>query len=166
MSQLFPKEFFNSVYDINYEQLYKSGSRGILFDIDNTLAPYDMAIANKKIIRLIRKLQDMGYQVSLVSNNSVERVNIFNQPLKLATYPRAQKPFTKNLRRAMEDMGLNTSQMIFVGDQVFTDVWAGNRIGFTTVLVKPIQIKEQLITRVKRGTESIVLYFYHKKRKK
>ena len=37
MSFLYPKEYKDSTYNIDFEQLYKEGYRGIIFDIDNTL---------------------------------------------------------------------------------------------------------------------------------
>ena len=44
-----------------------------------------------------------------------------------------------------------------IGDQIFTDVWGGNRIGVKTVLVTPINKKESVFTKVKRPFEKIIL---------
>jgi predicted HAD superfamily phosphohydrolase YqeG len=68
-----------------------------------------------------------------------------------------------NLKKAMTSMNTTNKETAFVGDQLFTDVWAGNALSFMTILVKPIQDKEQMITKVKRGLESILLNRYLKK---
>lgn len=164
MNFLYPKIYERTVHDIDYDKLYIEGYRGIMFDIDNTLAPYDRAKPDTKTVDLIRRLKRMGFEVCLVSNNNQKRVFKFNEPLKLHAYPRAKKPLTRNLKRAMHKMGTEPKTTVFVGDQLFTDVWAGNVIGFKTALVKPIQDKEQMITKVKRGLEGVVLNRFLKKK--
>ena len=36
----YPDQYLDSTYQIDFEQLYAKGFRGILFDIDNTLVPH------------------------------------------------------------------------------------------------------------------------------
>ena len=55
---------------------------------------------------------------------------------------------------------------LFVGDQLFTDVWGAKRTGIFSYLVKPIHPKEEIQIVLKRYLERIVLYFYHKKERK
>lgn len=157
MDFLYPDEYVKSVHDIDYDQLFLDGYKGIMFDVDNTLVPYDLMEAPQEIKTLFGRLQNLGFKISLVSNNNHERVYKFNERLNVYAYPRANKPLTKNLGRAMKKMECECHQTVFVGDQLFTDVWAGNAMKFHTVLVKPIQDKEQLITKVKRGLESLIL---------
>ena len=54
-------------------------------------------------------------------------------------------------------------QMLFVGDQLFTDVWGAKKAGIVTYLVKPIYPKEEIQIVLKRRLERIVLFFYHRK---
>lgn len=164
MNFLYPRIYAKTVHDLDFDKLYLEGYRGIMFDIDNTLAPYDQEKPDEKTRNMIRRICRMGFKVCLVSNNNQKRVFKFNEPLKLHAFPRAKKPLTKNLKRAMNKMGTTPETTVFVGDQLFTDVWAGNVIGFKTVLVKPIQSKEQIITKVKRGLEGLVLNRYLKKK--
>ena len=42
-----PKEYVNSIFDIDYNELWDKGIRGLLFDIDNTLATYDSPAPNQ-----------------------------------------------------------------------------------------------------------------------
>lgn len=163
MNWLYPNNYVKTIHDIDYDDLHKKGIRGVMFDIDNTLAAFDAPYPTKEVIVLFDQLKVNGFEVCLVSNNSHKRVNKYNEKLLVPAFPRANKPLTANLRKAMASMGTTTKQTAFVGDQLFTDVWAGNTIGFTTILVKPIQDKEQLITKVKRGLESMILNSYLKK---
>ena len=55
---------------------------------------------------------------------------------------------------------------IFIGDQLFTDVWGANRAGIRTILVKPIDPKEEIQIVLKRYLERIVLWAYERKKKK
>lgn len=148
------------VYAIDFQAYYKKGFRGVMFDVDNTLVPFDVLNADSQLIGFIEELKNIGFQICLVSNNSEKRVATLNEGLGLLMMPNAMKPFKKKLHKALELMGINAQHCIFVGDQIFTDVWVGNRMKMETILVEPIQVKEQLITRIKRGIEKWVLRRY------
>jgi predicted HAD superfamily phosphohydrolase YqeG len=66
----------------------------------------------------------------------------------------------------MQMMGTDKKNTVFVGDQLFTDVWGAKRTGITNYLVKPINPKEEIQIVLKRQLEKVVLYFYHKSQKK
>ena len=78
----------------------------------------------------------------------------------------AHKPSVKNYQKAMEIMGTDLQNTIFVGDQLFTDVWGAKRTGIRNILVKPIHPKEEIQIVFKRKLEKIVLYFYKKQKRK
>ena len=77
----------------------------------------------------------------------------------------AHKPSTKNYIKAMELMQTDRGNTVFIGDQLFTDVWGAKRAGIRNILVKPIHPKEEIQIVLKRYLEKIVLHFYKKKRK-
>ena len=160
MKFIYPKKYVPSVYEIDFEQLYKEGYRGVLFDVDNTLVAFDCMDAPDLLVSFIRGLQKMGFEVGLVSNNTTARVVALNRKLNLEIMPNAMKPFTFRLKRILKEIDVVPGKAIFVGDQLFTDVWVGNAMGLYSVLVQPIQKKEQLVTWVKRGLESLVLKGY------
>ncbi len=62
----------------------------------------------------------------------------------------------------MEKLGTDTGNTIFVGDQIFTDVYGAKRAGIRSILVKPIHPKEEIQIVLKRYLEKIVLYFYRR----
>lgn len=76
------------------------------------------------------------------------------------------KPSRKNYQKAMELMGTSIKDTVFVGDQLFTDVYGAKRTGIYNILVKPIHPKEEIQIVFKRKLEKIVLYFYEKEQKK
>ena len=140
---LYPDKYLKSTYDINFEQLYERGFRGILFDIDNTLVPHG-APADARAIQLFERLHGMGFETCLISNN------------------REPKGYLEGIRR----MGTKTDNTFFVGDQIFTDVLGAKRAGLYTIMVSPVQPKEEIQIVLKRYLEKIVLHFYFRTLKK
>ncbi|MDF2819641.1 MAG: superfamily [Clostridiales bacterium] len=159
MKKLYPSEYMESTYDIDYEKLYSKGFRGILFDIDNTLVMHG-APADDRALKLFKRLKEIGFATTLLSNNKLERVSLFNEKIKVNAIHKANKPSTVNIIRAMKDMNTNVTNTVFIGDQIFTDVFAGNRAGIKTILVKPINPKEEIQIVLKRWLEKIVLLGY------
>ena len=155
----FPDRYVASTYVIEFEKLYEQGYRGLIFDIDNTLVPHG-APADKRAIELFEKLRSLGYDTCLISNNQEPRVEPFAQAVGSKYVFDAHKPSTRNYRKAMELMGTDQSNTIFIGDQLFTDVWGAKRSGIRNILVKPIHPKEEIQIVLKRYLEKIVLYFY------
>jgi HAD superfamily phosphatase (TIGR01668 family) len=160
----FPDRYVASTYVINFEKLYEEGIRGIIFDIDNTLVPHG-APADKRAIELFERLKRIGFKCCLISNNQEPRVKMFNEKIQVDYVYDAHKPSTRNYRKAMEIMGTDTGSTIFIGDQLFTDVWGAKRAGIPNMLVKPIHPKEEIQIVLKRYLEKIVLYFYKRSQK-
>lgn len=163
--KFYPSRYVDSAYIIPYEKMYEKGYRGIIFDIDNTLVPHG-ADADSKAIELIAQLRNIGFQVCLISNNKEERVVRFNREIGVKYVHKANKPSTKNYIKAMEFMGTKKENTFFVGDQVFTDVYGANRTGIKSILVKPINKKEEIQIVIKRKLEWIVLKCYERKLRK
>lgn len=157
----FPDEYLDSAYVIDYDELYKKGVRGILFDIDNTLVPHG-APADERAVRLFQKLHETGFECCLISNNKKERVAPFAEAVGAHYLEDAGKPSVKGYRKAMEILGTDKNNTVFVGDQIFTDIYGAKRSGLRTFLVKPIHPKEEIQIVLKRYLEKIILYFYMK----
>ncbi len=137
----------------------------MIFDIDNTLVPHG-APADERAIKLFERLKNIGFRCCLISNNKEPRVAMFNEPIQVDYVYDAHKPSTKNYKKAMEIMGTDRSDTVFIGDQLFTDVWGAKRTGIQSILVKPIHPKEEIQIVLKRFLEKIVLHFYLKSKKK
>jgi len=161
--RFYPKEESNSTYAIDFKRYYNMGYRGILFDIDNTLVPHG-APATKEAVAMFKDLRTMGYKTCLISNNKEPRVKSFAERVHSRYIYKANKPSRKSYNKAFDIMGTNRENTLFVGDQLFTDVYGANRVGMYTILVKPIHPKEEIQIVLKRKLEKIVLYFYHKEK--
>lgn len=160
----YPNEYADSSYVINYEELYRNGYRGILFDVDNTLVPHG-AKADKRAKELFERLKKTGFSICLISNNKEHRVKSFNDEVNVKYIFDAHKPSVKGYERAMSLIGTNKKNTVFIGDQIFTDVYGANRAGLKTILVKPIHPKEEIQIVLKRYLEKIVLFFYLRNKK-
>lgn len=165
LAKFFPDEYMDSTYSIDFEELYRKGFRGIIFDIDNTLVPHG-APADERAQALFAKLKGIGFSCCLLSNNQYERVSSFNKDIKVHFIENAHKPARKNYLKAMELMGTGLGNTVFIGDQLFTDVYGAKRTGIHNILVKPIHPKEEIQIVLKRKLEKIVLYFYRKEERK
>lgn len=139
--------------DVTPEFLESIGVRALIIDIDNTLAPYEQAEPDERICAWVENMQKHGVQMTLMSNNDRERVELFNRDLKLPAYYKSGKPLGKNLKRAMADMGTDRTNTAVLGDQLLTDALAGNLLGLRAIILPPIKDKTSLFFRFKRLCE-------------
>lgn len=161
----YPSEYYSGTYVIDFADFYQKGYKGVIFDIDNTLVPHGEP-SDERSRKLIADLLDMGYQVVLLSNNKKERVELFLKEGRRVKYiAKAGKPLKKNYLVAMEAMGTNPDNTLFVGDQLFTDVYGARAVKMKSILVKPINPKEEIQIVLKRKLEWFVLKEYLKKNK-
>lgn len=161
---LYPGEYVDSAYRIDFDKLYEMGYRGVIFDIDNTLVPHG-APADERAISLFMHLKKLGFACMLLSNNKEPRVKMFNDAVKVQYIYKAGKPNPAAYKKAMEQMKTNRDNTLFVGDQIFTDICGANLAGIRTILVKPIHPKEEIQIVLKRCLEKIVLLCYRIHRK-
>ena len=127
LKNFYPGEYVDSTYEIDFDGLYAQGYRGIIFDIDNTLVPHD-APADARARGLFVHLKELGFACTLLSNNKEPRVKAFNDAVQVSYICKAGKPKPGNYRLAMERMGTDTTNTLFVGDQVFYGyLWGESR---------------------------------------
>ena len=165
LQKFYPDRYLRSAYEIDYEKYYEQGYRGIIFDIDNTLVPHG-APADERSIALIARLKKLGFGILLLSNNKEPRVKLFNEAVKVSYIFKAGKPAKRGYEEAMRRLGTDSSTTLFVGDQLFTDVWGARNAGTLPLLVQPIDKKEEIQIVLKRYLEKIVLFFYKRNLKK
>lgn len=165
LEQFYPKEEMESAYVIPYERLYERGIRGVIFDVDNTLVPHGEP-ADERALELFSRLHQMGMKTCLLSNNKEPRVSSFAAQVKSQYIYKGGKPGVKGYEKAMELMGTDRESTVFVGDQVFTDVYGANRAGIYSFLTAPIHPKEEIQIVLKRRLEAVVLYFYRRRSRK
>lgn len=164
LSEYYPCEYLEDVFTIDYKQLYDIGIRGLIFDIDNTLVPHGKP-CEAHVEQLFKKLHNMGFVTLLLSNNSKQRVETFNATLNSMYIYDAEKPSLIAFQKAVQKMQLPLSEVIVIGDQIFTDVCGANRAGLKTILIKYIGYYQKEWKGFKRYLEHIVLLTYKLRKK-
>ena len=160
-SGLCPDDWVTSAYGIDYADLYEKGFRLAAFDIDNTLVRHN-APADDKAKALFRRLKELGFSVWLISNNKEPRVKSFAEAVGARYVYKAGKPSGSGYLEACRKAGCGISQMVFVGDQIFTDIWGARRAGAYSILVNPIHPSEEIQIILKRRLEWPVLAVYRR----
>ncbi|MBR4767473.1 MAG: YqeG family HAD IIIA-type phosphatase [Lachnospiraceae bacterium] len=157
MKSLFkPDRRASSVYEIDFDREYEDGIRGLIFDIDNTLVPQN-APADSRSISFAHSLMEKGFSISLISNNSRKRVEAFADSLGVNHIPNASKPSRRAYRKAMALMGTTPENTLFIGDQIFTDIFGARRAHIKNILVDPLEPSlENPFIRMKRKFEGLV----------
>ncbi len=158
----YPREMYTTTYDIDFQKYYDKGYKGVVFDIDNTLVPHNAEV-DDTAKDFIRKLKQMGFEVCLLSNNNEERVSVFASKLDVKFIHKAWKPSRKGYVRAMDVLGTDIENTLFVGDQIFTDVWGANRTGIYSLLVRPLNPKEEIQIVLKRIPEKYIIRRFQKR---
>lgn len=157
LKKLAPDLYVNSVQDLDLEALYAMGIRALITDLDNTLVSWDDPLPNTDLLAWLKRVKDKGFSVYIVSNNSPERVRKFAQAFGVPAISNAVKPRRRAFRLACEAMGVTVAETAVIGDQIFTDVLGGNRLGVYTILVSPVSTKEFIGTKVMRKLEGLIL---------
>lgn len=161
LERFYPDEYMDSTYEIDFEGLRRDGYKALLFDIDNTLVPHG-APADERAIELFERLHELGFGCMMLSNNKEPRVKMFCDAVNAGYIYKAGKPNPACYKKGMELLEADITNTVFIGDQIFTDIWGAKKAGIRTILVKPIHPKEEIQIVLKRYLEKIVLYFYLK----
>ncbi len=153
MDIFMPDIYQKSIYDINYKKLKKLGIKCLLFDLDNTIAPISLKIPDRKIRDLIAELVDMGFTVIIVSNSGKARVEPFKDHLNIDASFSSMKPLKRKYQKIQKIYGFKDTEIAAIGDQLLTDIFGANRMGFTSILVNPTSFNEFAVAKVTRALE-------------
>lgn len=126
------------VLGVTPELIQRHGLKGLILDVDETLVPMKEAQTTPEVREWFANLQTQ-VPIWLVSNNvNAARIRRIGESLSAPYIMGARKPSRRQLRKAAEAMQLPFEQVAMVGDRLFTDVLAGNRLGMFTILVEPM----------------------------
>ncbi|MCY0875969.1 MAG: YqeG family HAD IIIA-type phosphatase [Firmicutes bacterium] len=156
-ARFLPTDYVTSIYHIDLRHLWDSGVRGLVTDLDNTLVAWGALTAPEKLVAWLDHARELGFAVCILSNNHEERVARFAAQLGIPALARARKPRTGAYHKAMALIGTTPAQTAMIGDQLFTDVWGGNRLGIRTILVTPVPGQQHGGTTMIRRVERVVL---------
>lgn len=143
--------------ELNIELLEKHDLKAIIVDLDNTILPWTGKDIPDRIKQWFKSHKQAGIKFCIVSNNSSRRVSRLAGELGIPAISRAIKPRRKAFRRALLVLGTAPEHTAVVGDQIFTDVLGGNRMGLFTILVSPLDKDEFIGTKFVRKLERLIL---------
>lgn len=152
-----PDVYVKSLAHLDFTKLFLAGFRMILLDIDNTLAQHGSVYGTPYSFEQVARIHEAGLACTIISNARTKRAQTFAESLGIPYVPSAQKPSTKGIRQVLKrDLSLTESQMIIIGDQLLTDILAGNRAGILTILVDPVSEIEARQVKIKRPLEKML----------
>ncbi|MBR3248394.1 MAG: YqeG family HAD IIIA-type phosphatase [Clostridiales bacterium] len=154
-----PEKVYESLVLIPWGELAGSGITTALLDFDNTLGPDHATEPESYSYRCVRMIEEQGIRCCLVSNAKSGRSAKIAEMLGIPVVTYANKPGTSGIFRAIELMKTTPDKCVMVGDQVFTDVIAGNRAGVRTFMVEKLHKPEIWYVMLKRPFEMIVRFF-------
>lgn len=146
-----------SLLDISGEMIVQKDLKGLLLDLDNTLLPWGECQVPNDISIWLEGVKNQGIRLCLVSNSYEKRVADVARSIAVNYVHWARKPAKYGFSKAIKEMGLLPRNVAVIGDQVFTDICGGNRLGCYTILVVPLSKKELFTTKLLRLLESRLL---------
>jgi len=156
----FPDVYLKNITSLTPTLLRRWGIRGLILDVDNTLTTHDNPMPDPDVLRWLDTMRTHHIEMIILSNNNPGRIIPFAKELRMGFTANAKKPLVGGFRRAMDELGLSKDEVAVVGDQIFTDIWGGNRFGIKTILVKPMYPEESSFFRFKRRLERGILKAY------
>ena len=157
-----PTIYRPTIFDIDYQALKKEGIKCLIFDLDNTLGLLEHKRCPRKTKQLIKELKE-DFLILICSNNLKRRIKPYMEDLGIGGICLSMKPSTYALHKIKKNYLLLKKEMCLIGDQVVTDILAGNRYNIKTILVDPMGDKELKITGLNRKLEEKIINRYQKK---
>ncbi len=156
-----PKVYINSVYNIDLRKLKKTKKiKGIIVDLDNTLVAWGQKEVSQKTIDWVKEAKRLGFKICIVSNTNSKRVAEFAKIFNIPYHSKYFKPFSIAFNNGLKILDTKKSETVVIGDQIFTDIWGGNRLKLLTILVVPIVKKDSIGTFLHRNLEKIFISFW------
>ena len=157
-----PKIYQKNIFDINYKDLKEQGIKCLIYDLDNTLGLISHKSCPEETKQLINKLKK-DFIVVISSNNTKKRLKPYLEELGIDGVAWSMKPSIRGLIRIKAKYKLKKKEMCIIGDQIVTDILAGNRYHIKTVLVDPLGEKDLKITGLNRKIETRIVKHYEKR---
>ena len=150
--------YIASIEQVDIDWLVAEGIRCVLMDRDNTCVPRDRTTAPASVLAWIDRVHDAGITTFVVSNNwHGKQVERSARELGSGVIHHAMKPAPFAVKAALRKLGVRPDEAILIGDQVYTDVVAGNLAGVRTILVRPQSKTDLWYTHILRVGERLLL---------
>lgn len=143
-----PAYFFDKLLDITPDNIKEMGGKAIGLDIDNTIAIDSTYALIPGAYEWVKRMQNSGYPVMIISNTMTFRAKYFSKLLDGIPYiGNSKKPKSDGYIKAAKTMGVKISELVMIGDQLFSDVQGANNSGAISVRVK--YMKREIIMMIR-----------------
>lgn len=161
---LCPTLRIDRVSQIDLNWLAAQNIKFILLDVDNTISYWLEEDIEVDIAAWINQLKERNFKISLLSNSDSERLKRISKRFSIPAISWSCKPFSFSFRKALRNMGAkDASQAVVIGDQMFTDVLGGNKIGAKTIWTKSLSSREFIATKAVRLLEKFLTKKFEQK---
>jgi HAD superfamily phosphatase (TIGR01668 family) len=145
------------ITDIDPGELIRAGYKGVLLDVDNTLLPWKSMHFPPESLAWIESAKAAGLRLCIVSNTrNKRRLSKLSAMLGIPVAEGKMKPSKEGFIDALRIVDVQPGEAIMIGDQMFTDVWGGNRSGIATIWVEPMHPREFFGTKFSRLAERAI----------
>lgn len=158
-----PDIYQKSIYAIDYKALKKAGIKCLIFDLNNTMATINQPVPSRELKDLFVYLEGLQFKLIILSNSNRARVAPFKEKLNVDASFHSQKPSRKKYEKILSLYRFKVHEVAGIGDQLVTDVYGANRMGFTSILVNPISNQDYFVTYLGRFVERFILKRLSKK---
>ncbi len=162
MDNFYPDKYQKSIYSINYKKLKKNGIKCILFDLNNTLVSYECDYPDDKLREFIYNL-GKDFKIIIVSNSPKNRIRPFKEILNVDASFSSKKPFSKKFKKIMKLYNFKDTEIVMIGDRIITDIYGGNKMNFTTILVNSVSESEPFLNRIVRHFDRSIIKRFNKR---
>ena len=154
-----------SIFDVDITFFKNANIKTILADLDNTLDSYKAMTPSSRVFDLKRKLEEVGIELIVVSNNKEKRVKPYASALSVRYLYSTHKPLSKRLIKFLDLNNIDKNSVLFVGDQLLTDVVMSNNAHIKVMLTEKIVKEDQWTTHFNRLIDRPIRRFLRKKNK-
>ena len=165
MNIFYPDIYAKNIFEIDYEKLKSKGIKCLVFDLDNTLVPVRSSVADEKVKALFATLKKQKFTIILMSNSLKKRVEVFKKDLKVPCFSFSMKPLKKNYKKLIKEYNFDMSEVACIGDQIMTDVWGANKMGFTSIFLDKLNKEDFKWTKLNRVVEELILRHFQRQKR-
>ena len=156
LKRLYPALHLKTLLDLTPDVLKERGLKGLMLDLDNTLVEWGQVQIAPETAAWVREMKNAGFKLCIISNALEDRVKVVGEKLGIPWVAQAIKPRKSPFKKALALLGTTPGETATVGDQLFTDVWGGNRMALFTIWTRPISGRELFFTKIVRRLEKLV----------
>lgn len=167
IKKLIPDYVYKTIYDMPLKELYDSGIRLILTDLDNTLISYAEELPNEKLLKWKDEVINTGFEFILVSNSRKVRVDNFCKEFNIPYQKFSTKPLKRGILRAINKVAkgdYKNDEVLLIGDQLMTDILGAKRCKIKAGLIFPVDKSTDV--RSTRGNRRLERFFLKRIKKK